>query len=53
MARDRDFLTRDCLESLVLNHEVAGYDGSSTLFPMLVECCIVIEQCFFPCILVI
>jgi len=27
MAHDRDFLTKDCLESLTANHGVAGYDG--------------------------
>lgn len=32
MAHDRDFLTKECLDSLTANHGVAGYDGSSAIF---------------------
>ena len=32
MTHDRDFLTKDCLESLTANQGIAGYDDSSTIF---------------------
>jgi hypothetical protein len=42
---DRDVLTKTCLEPLLEYSGVAGYDGSSTLLPVLIECWYITVLC--------